>query len=54
MYWMISNPDSEQQEEYDVRKDILKKLDFIVSNDSLLPKGRFAIEVILHDFLDFP
>jgi len=54
MRWITSNPDFEQKEEYDVRKKILKKLDFIDSNDTLTQKGRFATEVILHDFLDFP
>ncbi|CAG8472035.1 6701_t:CDS:10 [Paraglomus brasilianum] len=51
MRWITSNPDFEQKEEYDVRKKILKKLDFIDSNDTLTQKGRFATEINSADAL---
>ena len=53
MRFRVSHPDLEHSEEYDVRKRILKELEFIDSNDTLTQKGRVATEVNLHDFLGF-
>ncbi|CAG8510740.1 5701_t:CDS:10 [Paraglomus occultum] len=41
----IFNSGFEQQEEYDIRKKILKELEFIDSNDTLTQKGRVATEI---------